>query len=207
MCLAIRHRQRAQYHILCISLQWRHNGRDGISNFQCPSCLFRHRSKKTSKLHVTGLCEGNPPVTGGFPSQRASNVENVSIWWRYHVLRAYTRSVKPISSKWQHFCCSAGWNLRTMLTWSGPWLNIDKDNLSGYTEFLLERFHHMKVYVDGLVQERRNSSALAMELRLSCTKPSMCRKGLVPVTSPKYMYICSGIVHKWLHITHCDFHM
>ena len=25
---------------------------------------------------------------------------------------------------------------------------------------------------DGLVQERRNSSALAMELRLSCTNPS-----------------------------------
>ena len=27
---------------------------------------------------------------------------------------------------------------------------------------------------DGLVQERRNSSALAMELRLSCTNPSVC---------------------------------
>ena len=25
-------------------------------------------------------------------------------------------------------------------------------------------------HIDGLVQERRNSSALAMELRLSCTK-------------------------------------
>ena len=29
-----------------------------------------------------------------------------------------------------------------------------------------------KLYIDGLVQERRNSSALAMELRLSSTKPS-----------------------------------
>ena len=28
-------------------------------------------------------------------------------------------------------------------------------------------------HVDGLVQERRNSSALVMELRLSCTNPSM----------------------------------
>ena len=28
--------------------------------------------------------------------------------------------------------------------------------------------------IDGLVQERRNSSALAMELRLSCINPSMC---------------------------------
>ena len=28
---------------------------------------------------VTGLCEGNSPVTGEFPAQRASNAENVSI--------------------------------------------------------------------------------------------------------------------------------
>ena len=35
-------------------------------------------------LPVTGLCEGNPPVTGGFPSQRASNAENIFIWWRHH---------------------------------------------------------------------------------------------------------------------------
>ena len=42
------------------------------------------RSKKMSKLRVTGLCEGNLPVTGEFPSQRASNADNVSIWWRHH---------------------------------------------------------------------------------------------------------------------------
>ena len=40
--------------------------------------------KKTSKFRATGLCEGNPPVTGRFPSQRASNVENMSICWRHH---------------------------------------------------------------------------------------------------------------------------
>ena len=48
------------------------------------NCLFKRRSKKTSKLCVTGLCEGNSPVTGEFPAQRASNAENVSIWWRHH---------------------------------------------------------------------------------------------------------------------------
>ena len=41
--------------------------------------------KKTSKLRVTGLCEGNSPVTDEFPAQKASNAENVSIWWRHHV--------------------------------------------------------------------------------------------------------------------------
>ena len=33
---------------------------------------------------VTGLCAGNSPVTGEFPAQMASNVENGSIWWRHH---------------------------------------------------------------------------------------------------------------------------
>ena len=37
-----------------------------------------------SKLRVTGLCEGKSPVTGEFPTQMASNAENVSIWWRPH---------------------------------------------------------------------------------------------------------------------------
>ena len=70
------------------TLQWRHNERAGVSNHQPHDCLlkrlFRHRSKTTSKLHVTGLCGGNSPVTGEFPTQRASNAENVSIWWRHH---------------------------------------------------------------------------------------------------------------------------
>ena len=65
-------------------LQWRHNGRDGISNHQphdcLRNCLLGRRSKKTSKLHVTGHCAGE------FPTQMASNAENVSIWWRHHAL-------------------------------------------------------------------------------------------------------------------------
>ena len=48
--------------------------------------LCRHRSKETSKLRVTGLCEGNSPLTGEFPSQRASDAVNVSIWWRHYEL-------------------------------------------------------------------------------------------------------------------------
>ena len=69
-------------------LPWRHNERDGVWNHRRLGCLFnylfRRRSKKTSKFCVTGICEGNPPVTDGFPSQRASNAENFSIWWRHH---------------------------------------------------------------------------------------------------------------------------
>ena len=53
------------------SLQWRHNERDGVSNHQPHGCLFKRlfkaQIKKTSKLRVTGLCEGSSPVTGEFP--------------------------------------------------------------------------------------------------------------------------------------------
>ena len=41
--------------------------------------LFWQRSMKTSKLRVTGLCEGNSPVTGEFPAPMASYATNVSI--------------------------------------------------------------------------------------------------------------------------------
>ena len=58
------------------ALRWRHNVRDSVSNHQPHDCLlnrlFRRRSKKTSKLRVTGLCAGNSPGTGEFPAQMAS---------------------------------------------------------------------------------------------------------------------------------------
>ena len=74
------------YHGVHASLRWRHNGHKCVSNHQPRHCLlnrlFERRSKKTSKLRVTGLCAGNSPGTGEFPAQMASNAENVSIWWR-----------------------------------------------------------------------------------------------------------------------------
>ena len=96
----------AQVHVhaqdTCMSLQWRHNGRDSVSNHQPHDCLFnrlfRRRSKKTSKLRVTGLCEGNSPVTGGFPAQMASNAENVSIWWRHHELNILDMNWNSLNS-------------------------------------------------------------------------------------------------------------
>ena len=68
-------------------LQWCHNEHDGVSNHQRLDCLLtcrsRRWSKKTSKLRITVLCEGNSPVTGEFPAQKATNAESVSTWWRH----------------------------------------------------------------------------------------------------------------------------
>ena len=56
--------------------------------------LFRRRSKKTSKLRVSGLCAGTSPATGELPAQMASNAENVSISWRHHmmIIKLYTNN-------------------------------------------------------------------------------------------------------------------
>ena len=108
-----------------ITLQWRHNEHDGVSNHQPNDCLlnrlFRRSSKKTSKFRVTGLCEGNSPVTGEFPAQRASNAEKVSIRWRNHAsnhnmymyvsaFRWYLlRYFKIQTVMWQNDYCSLWW--------------------------------------------------------------------------------------------------
>ena len=74
--------------IVILSLHWRHNGCDCVPNHQPHYCflnrLFGRRSKKRSKLRVSGLCAGNSPGTGEFPAQMASNAENVCIWLRHH---------------------------------------------------------------------------------------------------------------------------
>ena len=68
------------------------------------SSLFRLTTKETSRLRIFGplwgeppvtgrwftiplpLCEGNPPLSGGFPSQRASNAEIcVCVSWCHHM--------------------------------------------------------------------------------------------------------------------------
>ena len=74
-------------YVMTYGLLWLHKGYNGVSNHQPHDCLlnrlFGRRSKKTSKLCVTGLCAGNSPGTGELPAQRASNAENSSIWWSW----------------------------------------------------------------------------------------------------------------------------
>ena len=65
-----------------IPLKWRHDACVGVSTTSLTIVYStadpRRRSKKTSKLRVSGLCVGD------FPAQRASDAENVYIWWRHH---------------------------------------------------------------------------------------------------------------------------
>ena len=49
-----------------------------------PFVQLFHQADNNENTLLT-LCEGNPPVTGGFPSQMASDVDSVSMPWRHHV--------------------------------------------------------------------------------------------------------------------------
>ena len=101
------------------ALQWRHNGRDSVSNHQPHDCflkrLFRHRSKKTSKLRVTGLCAGKSPEAGEFPAQMASDAENVSIWWHHG---------RTDEDKWQSPSYIEYSELNSIMAESVNWLRV-----------------------------------------------------------------------------------
>ena len=65
-----------------VLLQWRHNERDGVSNHQPQDCLLNRLFKAKIKENIRA--PRHWPVTGEFPAQRASNADNVFIWWRHH---------------------------------------------------------------------------------------------------------------------------
>ena len=65
--------------ILFGALQWRHNEMasqiTSLPIVYSTVYSFKRKSKKTSKLRVTGLCAWNSSVTGEFPAQMANNAE------------------------------------------------------------------------------------------------------------------------------------
>ena len=149
-------------------LEWRHNERDSVSDRQPHKCLFnrlfKRRSKKTSKLRVTGLCAGNSPGTGEFPAQKATNAENVSIWWRHHALDLNELTVRPFGN-----------------------------NVTNTKIIIFDKFQHFPLktclHIDTLVQERRKSIANALGLHLPCTNLSI---HVYDLWHTCYHFLCMG---------------
>ena len=84
-----------------MSLQWRYNDHDGVSNHQPHHCLlnrlFRRRSRKTSKLRVTGLCVGNSPGPVNSPHKgpvmrKMFPFDDVIMWVEYVSGNTYHKS-------------------------------------------------------------------------------------------------------------------
>ena len=115
---------------------------------------------------LLAICAVNSLVSGEFPAQRPvprsfdiffdlrlkKQLSKQSWGWWFEMLSC------PL---WRH--CNAMMSLETpFASWLAWVLSLQWDLL----------------HIEGLVQERRNSSALAMELRLSCTNPPMCKTSL-----------------------------
>ena len=91
-----------------VHLQWHHMSHKTFPitrhEIVC-SKLYSAKQQQKYTLASLVLCEGNPPVTGGFPSQRASNAS----WKRYHdVIQPFQHPppqwvplVPSISTRWQ----------------------------------------------------------------------------------------------------------
>ena len=114
--------------------------------------------------------------------------------WRYRkcdatvLLSTMTTPNFRLSQNWSRWCrlLRQRWRYQTTPFLRGCWRSYsggqagsDVTQWPGGHETNSEipiRWHHditVTSHNDGLVQERRNSSALAMELRLSCTNPSI----------------------------------
>ena len=106
-------------HIVKISLLWRHNDHDSVSNHQPRGCLlsrlFRRRSKKTSKLRVTGLCVGNSPGPVNSPhtgpvTRKMFPFDDVIMLMMLYSVRHYIDTIKSHYQKLEQVI--------VMITWS-----------------------------------------------------------------------------------------
>ena len=124
------------------------------------------------KLCVTGLCEGNSRVTGEFPTQRASNAENVTIWWHHEISRKsylhhkgqqedLRRCYHPVSPWW------FGW-------YFGEEANVD--NWWGISRDVIHRWLSLDLYDD--------KSTLVQVMTRCCQVTSHYPKQYWPIFSP-----------------------
>ena len=91
-----------------------------------------------------------------------------------------------------------------LVMWKGQYYLYPLVGLDIKQVLIIDEMPNPKRHVDGLVQERSNSSALAMELSLSCTNPSMlsrlimviyCHGNTIRIISRLWL---ESIGHPWI---------
>ena len=140
--------------------------------FVCSTICWSSDQRKHESSALYGLCEGNPPVTGGFPSQRTSNAENVSMWWRYLTLFDFSESNKTASSRVsvpKLGCSLASIREVKILSLKQNGWHFEND-ISFPTNFFL-RIFQMFFFLDWPVKNNRAVDQIMARRRLS-DKPS-----------------------------------
>ena len=101
----------AQYVLRCVTL----------TLFLCILKTLSTPFQRKNTLRVLlALCEGNLPVTGGFPSQRADNEESVSRSWR-HMFGEKLRARIGRKSGRLRPKCVAVWHIMDSSKGTHPW--------------------------------------------------------------------------------------
>ena len=127
------------------------------SNAENVSIWWRHHGLPgTAAIALLAFCEGNPPVTIGFPTQRPVMLRfDVLFDLRLNKRLSKNRDAGDLRRHRAHY------ELTVMYEWN--------QEVPNHTETQKRR----QLYIDGLLQDCSNSSALAMELLQACTKPSI----------------------------------
>ena len=150
------------------------------SNGNSTTCSTTHSGQQKRKISKPSLvlCVGNPLAIGGFPSQRASNMETFFPYHDIMILLFCGHKAYMLKCSYVGTIMVLFWI--TKISPRQPAMQQMWDqmcrNFSSHASLSNLFGTNHAWYIDGLVHERRNSIANAMELRLSCTNPSICMK-------------------------------
>ena len=158
-----------------------------VDEIVVPNQWWRHQMETFSAL--LAICAGNSPVTGELPAQRPvtrsfdvffglrlnKRLSKQSWGWWFETLS------RPL---WCHSNVDSCYNSPAFFAMEWNTLRSSFSKLSGVSNSMIRpwsktiillsiKTYFQSPYIDGLVQERRNSGALAMQIRLSCTNPSI----------------------------------
>ena len=105
-----------KHHAITLTSQWPRWCLKSPASRLFTQSFIRAQIKENIKApHHWPLC-GEFTRTGEFPAQRASNAENVSIWWRHHAVTHPARVTQGCVSKLDHHW-SRYWNLKRTADW------------------------------------------------------------------------------------------
>ena len=135
------------------------------------------------------LC-GEFTGTGEFPAQRASYAENVSIWWRHHVLSLWRHDLTTFSA-WLTLC-----EVYPPVNGGSLHYNVDKcktidssAKIKRYIYHELFWYHYMFYY--GLIDY---SNYYLWGLSIRCTKGNLLQQ--CQLQSP----MCRGLLQDWVRL-------
>ena len=96
------------------------NGRHGVSNYWSIECLFSSLFRLTTKNHqksaLLSLCERNPPVTGGFPTEVCRHticcfLAYFQVWYKKGIFSQLNRYLSLIERTHLHLILQSKSNL------------------------------------------------------------------------------------------------